>query len=178
MDILSTLHPGALVVVCAPHAASSQVSNLACELALRGPVTILDGGNRFQPYRVTHLLRLRTVDVNTVSRRLFIRRAFTCYQVLALLQNAPALRQPHLVLDMLATFQDEHVQPHEARRLLDMCLLQLERLCQFAPLLVTISPKILPERVFLMEQICARAGQLLFQDEPPMQASQPGLFEV
>ncbi|MEI7847017.1 MAG: hypothetical protein WCK35_14560 [Chloroflexota bacterium] len=178
MDILSTLNPGTLIVICAPHAAREPISSLAAQLALRGPLTILDGGNRFQPYRVAQLLRQQTVDVERAARRLFVRRAFTCYQVLALLEDAPPLRQPHLVLDLLATFQDEHVQAQEARRLLGQCLFHLERLCQAAPLVVSISPRLLPGREFLLDEVCARAGQLFLQSEPLAQICQPTLFEL
>jgi hypothetical protein len=178
MNILPILHTGELIVVCAPHAARDSVCTLAAHLALRGPLTVLDGGNRFQPYRVASLLRQQTPDVNKAAKRLFIRRAFTCYQVLAMLEGTPALRQPYLVLDLLAGFYDEHVRAHEARRLLAACLCQLERLCQSAPVLVTLAPPLVPERSFLVEQVCARAGRVLMQEAPVLPACQPVLFAI
>lgn len=39
-----------LTVVCAPQAAREQVSALGAELTLRGSLTVLDGGNRFQAW--------------------------------------------------------------------------------------------------------------------------------
>ncbi|HEY3310076.1 MAG TPA: hypothetical protein VGK00_00420 [Anaerolineales bacterium] len=176
MDILPTLHTGALVVTCAPHAAREEVSALAAALALRGPLTVLDGGNRFQPYLVARLLRQQTPQVARAAKRLFIRRAFTCYQVLALLEGTPALRQPYLVLDLLSSFYDEHVSEHEARRLLEACLCQVERLRQLAPVLVTLAPPLVAERAFLLEQVCARAGRVLVREAPLPQVSQPALF--
>ena len=178
MNILPVLHTGALLVVCAPHAAREPVSALAAELALRGSLTVLDGGNRFQPYRVARLLRQQTVEVDRAAKRLFIRRAFTCYQVLAMLEGTPALRQPYLVLDLLASFYDEQLQAREAARLLEACLRQLERLCQLAPVVVTLAPPLVPERAFLLEQVCARAGRVLLPDAPAPQASQPALFAM
>jgi hypothetical protein len=176
MDILPTFHSGSLIVACASGAAREPVAQLTAELALRGPLTILDGGNRFQPYRVAQLLRQKTVDVNAVSKRIFIRRAFTCYQMLALLENTPALKQPYIILDLLATFYDEHVPTHEARRLLDACLHQAERLRQLAPLLITLAPPIVPERAFLVEMVCSRAERVLMQDVPVPAATQLSLF--
>ena len=79
---------------------------LAAELALRGPVTIFDGGNRFVPYRVTSLLRKHTTDIYSASARISVRRAFTCYQMMALLGDARPLPQPYLLLDLLSTFYD------------------------------------------------------------------------
>ena len=63
---------------------------ITAQLALRGEVTVLDGGNRFQAYPVAHLIRRQTPDVRAAAERLFIRRAFTCYQMLALLENTPS----------------------------------------------------------------------------------------
>ncbi len=176
MNLLPTFHSGSLIVACASGAAREPVAQLTAELALCGPLTILDGGNRFQPYRVAHLLRQKTADVNTASKRIFIRRAFTCYQMLALLENTPALRQPYIILDLLATFYDDHTPAHEARRLLDLCLCQVERLRQVAPVLITLAPPSLPERAFLVETICARAGQVLLPENTAPAETQLPLF--
>jgi hypothetical protein len=178
MNILPSLHTGALIVVCAPHAASEQVATLAAELALRGPLTVLDGGNRFQPYRVAQLLRQHTIQVESAAKRLFIRRAFTCYQMLALLEDTPALRQPYLILDLLATFYDNHVNELETRRLLEACLLQVERLRQLAPVVITLALPPIGERIFLIEMVCARTEHVLVQEALTPQVSQPVLFAV
>lgn len=176
MELLPALRPGALTVVCAPHAAREPVSRLTAELALQGTVTVLDGGNRFQPYRVAQLLRQKTSDVNQVSKRIFIRRAFTCYQMLALLENTLALRQPYIILDLLATFYDDHVPAHEARRLLDCCLRQVERLGQLAPVVVTLAPPLVPERAFLVELVCACAERVIMPEIIVPAETQPPLF--
>jgi hypothetical protein len=176
MNILSTLHTNSLTVVCAPHAAREQVSALVAELALHGSLTVLDGGNRFQPYRVAKLLREQTTQADSASKRLFIRRAFTCYQMLALLEDTPALRQPYILLDLLASFYDDHINEHEARRLLEACLNQVERLHQAAPIVVTLSPPVVEERAFLIEQVCARAERVLVPETPAPQIYQPVLF--
>lgn len=178
MDILPTLHPGAFIVVCAPYAAREPVAALAAELALRGPLTVLDGGNRFQPYRVAKLLRQQTVDVDSAAKRLFIRRAFTCYQMLALLESTPSLRQPYIILDLLATFYDDHVSKREACRLLAACLQQIERLYQFAPVVVTLAPPMVEERAFLIGMVCERAERVLAQETPAPQPCQIALFAV
>jgi hypothetical protein len=176
MDIISTLHINSLTVVCAHHAAREQVSALIAELALHGSLTVLDGGNRFQPYRVVQLLRQKTAQIDSVAKRLFIRRAFTCYQMLALLEDTPALGQPYIILDLLAGFYDDHVNEHEARRLLEACLNQVERLRQLAPVVVTLAPLMVAERAFLVEMVCARAERVLVQETPIQQIYQPALF--
>ncbi len=77
MNNFPALKTHKLIVLYTPHAAREESAMIAAELALRGAATILDGGNRFTPYRVAQLLRRKTVDVIAVSHRLFIRRAFT-----------------------------------------------------------------------------------------------------
>jgi len=176
MDVLSTLKPGFFVVVYANHTTRDEISHIIMELALRCPVTVLDGGNHFQAYRISQLLRQRTVDVSTAANRLFIQRAFTCYQMLALLENAPSLRQPYMVLDLLATFYDEHTSTQEAHRLLIACIRQIHRLCQFAPVAVTLGPPLLKERAFLIEKVCKLADTILMEEMPIPQEMQPTLF--
>jgi hypothetical protein len=178
MDILPALIPKTLAVIYAPGAACETISSLTAALALRGQVTVLDGGNRFQPYRVAQLLRQKTAQVDSAAKNIFIRRAFTCYQVLALLEGTPALRQPCLVLDLLATFYDEHVSEREARRLLTSCLRELERLCRGAPVVVSLSLPLVPERAFLVEMICTRADRLLTPEAPVRVETQLSLFPV
>lgn len=176
MELLPILRPSALLVVCVTSANSEPISRLVAECALRDTVTVLDGGNRFQPYRVSHLLRQKTTAVNSIAKRIFIRRAFTCYQMLALLENTPALRQPYILLDLLATFYDDHVPTHEARRLLETCLHQIDRLGQFAPVVITLAPPPIPERSFLVEMVCSRAKRVLIPDIPAPFATQLTLF--
>ena len=178
MNIIPALQTGMQVVVYAPHAAREESAVLAAQLALRGQVTILDGGNRFQAYRVAHLIRRHTVDVSTAANHLFVRRAFTCYQMLALLENTPSLKQSHLVLDLLGTFYDDHISVHEAGRLLEACLRQLERLQRLAPVAITLAPSPVEERAFLVEQLCARADQLFTLEMPVSQVHQPSLFSL
>ena len=176
MDILPAITTGSFTVVCAQHSAREQITSVIAELALRGPVTVLDGGNRFQAYRVAHLIRKRTTDVRRAAERLFIRRAFTCYQMLALLEGTPARPQPYLLLDLLATFYDDHVPTRKASRLLDACLTQLERLRRMAPVAITLAPPLLEERAFLVERVCAQADKLFTLELPTPEPYQPELL--
>ena len=176
MDALPIPLPRSLTAFCTPTANSEPISQLIAELALRGPVTVLDGGNCFPAYRLLRLLRLRVQDPTDAARRVFVRRAFTCYQVVALLESTPALPQPYLILDPFATFYDEQVPLPEVRRLLEGCLRQLDRLCQLAPVLVALPPTRGEERAFLIEQVCAVADTLFATELLAPPVSQPSLF--
>jgi hypothetical protein len=115
-------------------------------------VCVLDAGNRFNAYTVARAARGRPGVLNRIT----VSRAFTCYQVLSLLEtssSAPAgdaaaaprgrtgsdgmlLPRPvrpagpvtFVVLDLLSTFYDESVQAGERKRLLRDCIRHLERL--------------------------------------------------
>lgn len=79
MDILPSLHKARLIVISSRHTAKEQVAAISAELALRGPITVLDGGNCFPFYRFARLIRAKTFDGAAAVKQLFIRRAFTCY---------------------------------------------------------------------------------------------------
>jgi hypothetical protein len=176
MDILPVLKKGRLVVLYAPGATRRESMTLIAELGLRGPLTIFDGGNRYQPYLIASLLRRKTVEIETVANRLFSRRAFTCYELTALLESAPALSHPLVILDLLNTFYDDHVPAYEVRRLLNSCLCQVERLMISAPVMITLAPPLVEERAFLLEQVCRRADEIFVQEMPADQPVQPALF--
>jgi hypothetical protein len=170
------LKPHTLTALCAPHAAREEAAVLIAELAMQGAVRVLDGGNRFAGYRLMQQLRLRLPDPMPAVRRVFVRRAFTCYQVCTLLEETPALPQPCLLLDLLATFQDENVLLAEASRLLERCLQHAARLAQEAPLLVTLSPPRPSDRLCLVERLRSAAHNLYDLEPLPPAPLQPPLL--
>lgn len=115
------------------------LSNLY-RLAERGPLTVLDGGNRFNAYLVARGARGQA----ELLERITVSRAFTCYQMLTLLETIPCLPRPILTLDLLNTFYDESVRVYERRRLLEGCIFHLDRLSQPAGGAVTVHPPAVP----------------------------------
>jgi hypothetical protein len=166
-----------LLLLVAPHAGGQLMINLAARLACRGQVRILDGGNRFDLYHCTAQLAGisagKTADLSAVLGRIQLRRAFTCFQVAALLREMPADAVPLLVLDMLSTFYDESAPAAECRRLLEVCLGQLRRLNRFAPVAISsraqggavhlragLRSQEAARRAGLLERLQAAAGQV------------------
>jgi hypothetical protein len=132
--------PGNLLLVIAPGAGSALMMDLVARLAGRGPLRLLDGGNRIDVHAVARALARGPVELETALARIQLARAFTCYQVATLLREAPAQPVPTLVLDLLSTFYDESVPAAESQRLLEGCILQLRRLNQVAPVAVSARP--------------------------------------
>jgi hypothetical protein len=132
--------PGNLLLVVAPAAGNALMMDLVARLAARGPLRLLDGGNRIDVHAISRALARGPVDLRTALGRIQLARAFTCYQVDTLLREAPARPVPTLVLDLLSTFYDESVPAAESLRLLESCILQLRRLNQWAPVAVSARP--------------------------------------
>ncbi len=174
MNILPVIHTGKIIVVTSTRETREQITTLTAELALRGAVTILDGGNRFAAYQTVRMLRMRTHDIEEAANRIFVRRAFTCHQMLTLLENSPSLGQPHLILDMLASFYDENVHLQEVNRLLDRCLVQLERLRMTAPIVISLTQHL--DRPFLIDHVRSIADHIIGVEIPYPVTSQLALF--
>ena len=133
-------------------------------LALRGPVCILDAGNRFDPYRVARAIRRQTVQLDQALGRIYVARAFTCYQVITLLQNTPASPMPHLLFDLLATFSDQAVSYAESTRLLQIVVGELLRLRRHAPVIVSAKPVPAEGRTGLLRMLKSTADLVLLSD--------------
>jgi hypothetical protein len=152
MDALQFPLPNQVYLVVAAHAARGQMLELIARLALAGPVRVLDAGNQCNVYPIAQRLRRSTPDVNAALRRIQVQRAFTCYQVAALLAETVPAAAPTLVLDFLASFYDEDVRLPEAEALLRTCLPRLRALAELAPVLVSARPPL---------AACAARGVLL-----------------
>lgn len=160
MNILPALRTGQLIVIYGPDAACQESMTLIAELGLRGPVTILDGGNRYKPNQVANLLGRKTLDITPAANQLFGRRAFTCYEMKTLLWSTPPRPYPCIILDLLQTFYDDHTPLDEVHRILKSCLGQIQRLQVAAPVVITIAPPLVEQRAFLIDEVCDRADQV------------------
>jgi hypothetical protein len=140
MDLLPEPLTGKITLAVVPRRAIQPLLGLAARLALRAPLRVLDGGNCFNAYVVAQILRQQTQEVEAALERIRVARAFTCYQMVTLLDETPTTPIATLVLDLLATFRDETVPLAERQRLLEYCLERLKCLAPAAPLIVSASP--------------------------------------
>lgn len=150
-------------------------------LAARGrAVRLLDGGNRFDGYFVARLARRLSANPRAVLRRIRLSRAFTCFQLLELIENTPASRDPLFILDLLATFYDESVPLRDSERLLARAITHLKRLAAEGPVVVGArEPRLLvKERWALLDRLLiASDAAWLLRAPPELEAPrQPRLF--
>lgn len=165
---VSLINPGAalssgLLVIFGEHGGAGRMLDLAARLSLRGPLYLLDCGNRSNMYRVARTLRALTDDPVAVMRNIRLSRAFTCYQVIALLEKvADRPAAPVLVLDLLSTFMDESIQLRESSLLFDTALQHLLAVGQNVPVVVSARPllSLSAPRFGLLEQLKEAAAEV------------------
>ncbi len=171
-----------LIAVLAPHAARTHMLALAARLARRSALQVLDSGNQFNAYEVARNLRQEGAEgFQQALERIRVARAFTPYQVLALLEATGPDRTfppaPTLVLDLLNTFYDENLPQPERRRLLVRSLAELRRLSQTAVVVVSVrpTPPVREDPLGLVDMVQEASDEvLLFEEMAPM--VQPRLF--
>jgi hypothetical protein len=149
-------------------------------LAGRGEtVRVFDGGNRFDGYFVARLARRMTPEPHSVLERVQLSRAFTCFQLAELIENARIEPGPLFVLDLLNTFYDESVPLRDVERLLAVTISHLKRMATHGPVIVGArEPQTLvKERWILLDrlQIAADGAWMLRAPEEQSQL-QPKLF--
>lgn len=140
---------------------------------------VFDGGNSFDGYFVARLARRLSPQPYAVLHRIRLSRAFTCFQLAELIENASESRNPVFVLDLLATFYDESVPLRDSERLLAGTLTHLKRLAAAGPVIVGArEPQALvKERWALLDRLQAAADAAWMLRAPlPPEEIQPRLF--
>ncbi|MGE5249626.1 MAG: hypothetical protein ACM3QS_05375 [Bacteroidota bacterium] len=166
-------------LVVGPRSLNATMLLAIARMAENGPVRVLDGGNRFNAYPVARAARGRPEVLNRIT----VSRAFTCYQVLSLLESTPALQaRPAplrlVTLDLLNTFYDESVRARERKQLLESCIAQLERLAVNAGAISVHPPAKMSETaVELLERLkTSPAVETFFVEVAPPPAEPLRLF--
>jgi hypothetical protein len=144
-------------------------------LAARGHAPrVFDGGNRFDGYFVARLARRLCAHPHAVLGRIRLSRAFTCFQLAELIENAPPGPEPLFVLELLATFYDESVPLRDCERLLISTIAHLKRLAAAGPVIVGArEPRALvKERWTLLDRVQAASDVAWLLRPPAEQASE------
>lgn len=164
MDAIILPNANEFYLVVGRRAAAGRLIELAARLALRGPLLVLDCGNRANPQTLARELRRRTNDPVGALRNVVSARAFTCYQVVTLLDQTAGrpIQQPVLIFDLLATFYDESVSYREGRRLLEHSIQQIQAIRRNAPVVASAAPPPdeFPQRQTFLNRLCSQAGEV------------------
>jgi len=167
MDLITLHHNPSLQLLIAPPSFQREAAlQFIAELAQSGPVRVLDGGNRFDVLGLNRELRRRDLLLYTALERVQVARAFTCYQMTTLLESQPQNKHPTLVLNLLATFQDENASLSERLRLLEICLYNLRKWARRTAVLTVLHPQ--PSEEPFLFRVREAADQVwVFEPHPP-----------
>jgi len=178
VDTLALPEANQFYVVIGGATAAGHLMALAARLALRGPLLILDCGNRANPLPLARELCRLTHDPVAALSKMGAQgaRAFNCYQVATLIGNAAKrpTQCPVLIFDLLAAFYDESVSYREGSRLLEQSLMHIARIRRNAPVVVSAKPPPadFPERKAFLDVLCQAADQIWIDENPPAQLPQ------
>jgi len=140
MELRIEPRAGGWILVAGPRSLAPVMLALVARLAKQGAVNVLDGGNQFNAYLVSRAVYGRPEVLGRIS----VSRAFTCYQMLSLLESTPCSGAPFVLLHLLNTFYDESVAGWERTRLLRQCLSRLQFLSQASGGVVSVHPPAVP----------------------------------
>ncbi len=141
--------PGEATVWTGPRVAVEPILELlyAGSARARGTLSLLEGANRFHPYRVGELGRSLGVDATETLHRLRLARAFTAYQMVALVDGwaREVRRHPPTLLvahDLPALFTADEIPDDERAGMLHHVARALRALTDSVrvPLLITLDP--------------------------------------
>lgn len=130
---------------------------LTAQIALRRPVWVIDGGNRFDALWLAEYAARGGQAPEPVLARINVSRAFTCHQMAERILSLPAEAAPLVILHLLDTFYDENVPITEARRLLNALWPVLRRRSRGVPVALTVHP---PRSERVADRECFYAGIL------------------
>ncbi len=167
--------PGEATVWTGPRVAVEPILELlyAGSARARGTLSLLEGANRFHPYRVGELGRSLGVDAEATLHRIRLARAFTAYQMVALVDAwaQEARRHPPTLLvghDLPTLFLDGEVADDEREALLAHVARTLRALLHDVPvpLLLTFGPGVLERFTGLAEEGPRWADLVYFERGP------------
>ena len=169
---------GKISLVVAPRAVVPSLMPMLATLALHGQVIVVDGGNCFDGYALARALRRQTHLVQAALERVLLSRAFTCYQMVAMLAKLPIDGTPVLVLDLLSTFLDENVALFKRQRLLGNSLSLLRRISVGAPVAIWARSRTTPtgEDQHLLKPLLEVAHAIWELETPVVPEHQMPLF--
>jgi hypothetical protein len=131
--------PAGLAALYGPDAVPLALA-LTAQIALRRPVWVIDGGNRFDALWLAEYAARAGEAPEPVLSRINVSRAFTCHQMAERILSLPAEAAPLVILHLLDTFYDENVPITEARRLLNALWPMLRRRSRSVPVALTVHP--------------------------------------
>lgn len=169
-------HP--LSLVYESDSTRASVDEAVIRIAMSGTVLVMDAGNCFNPLRLVRAIRQQTLRINQVLENIQVARAFTCFQVLALLDQTIDPKGPVFIFRPLTTFHDEMAPVYERLRLLREVDRNVTRLQDSVAVTVMIRNSHLLEEPLMdwLTTLQGRADEVVFPK--PSRISSPATFFI
>ena len=169
MDEFAVLHGQSLVKTL------NFLLSVRCQLptdegGLNSTAIYVDGGNTFNPYAISAIAQQNDIDPRTALERIFVSRAFTAYQLSALIFETleDALRKYGsklvLISDIMSLFLDSDVPTKEALEIFSKAVVYLSELVTKRKVIVVVSffpSEQSRRRVFLESVLLGRASTVV-----------------
>ena len=139
-------------------------------------VTVIDCRCSFNATRVLELIHLEHIYFKQAMDNIQVSRPFTAYQYQAstnnLLQKRPPPNSPIVIMSALHLLYDDNIQLGESMRLLRCLLADFQRLCQRAPLTLTVAlpPADMKAKLCLLNALTTMADQVIAPETSVQQA--------
>lgn len=128
---------GEIILLLAPHTGQTTLLTMAAQLAVRGPLVVLDAGTRFDTAPVAKQLRLMDLDPTEHIDNIHVARAFTMLELVDALERTLQEETPFILMDTLATFFSPKTRTQDCYRVLARCLIEIKRLAETRPLFLS-----------------------------------------
>jgi len=156
--------PGRFTLVLESEARRESLDSGIIQLAMSGPVFVLDAGNCFNPLRLTRQIRRQTIQIQRTLDHIQVARAFTCYQVISLLEETLDPGGPVFILRLLTSFSDEMASVSERQRLLRQVDAHVDRLRSTTSVTVMVKNTSFQDELLLdwFTKLQTRADEIMF----------------
>jgi hypothetical protein len=127
---------GKWILLVGPREINHTMMDAIAKLAERGKVRVLDGGNRYNAYKVMHAAQ----DRLSILKRVSVFNAYSYNQVQSILEDCPSRPVPFVILDLLNNFYDDREDIEERIKVLRATISQIDRLAEEAGGVVSVHP--------------------------------------
>jgi len=170
--MLLDLRPKQSSLLILPHQKQTQLLVAIAHQAQSSPLIVIDCGRQYDPSVVARAAQGRVEIIDRIKTQ----RAFTCYEVVKLLERTPVGKGPIIILGFLSTFCDENVKFSARKFLLESSLCHFQRLSLSAGLVVSTCTPPASEDIYLFERLRSAASNILTVEPSSLPASQLRLF--
>ena len=165
-----------LTLILTEDKARGGITEMIAAEILCSPLFVIAASEWLPAYKLTRMIRKRTLEVRVSLDRLYTVRTSTCYRLFDSLANIPSKGEPVLVLDFLHTFYDSDILLRVRFFKLRECCRQLKRLALYRPVIVMTQEMQTEDYDKFLPALRSVADRTLYLESEHEQIKQPELL--